>query len=34
MDKIIDITGLKKSFVSLEAVKEINFYVENHYLPF
>lgn len=28
MDKIIEITGLKKSFGALEAVKEIDFYVE------
>ncbi|HVH95498.1 MAG TPA: ATP-binding cassette domain-containing protein, partial [Bacillus sp. (in: firmicutes)] len=28
MDKIIEITGLKKSFGALEAVKGIDFYVE------
>ncbi len=28
MDKIIEITGLKKSYGALEAVKEIDFYVE------
>ena len=28
MDKIIEVTGLKKSFGELEAVKGIDFYVE------